>query len=62
MINTYQGVRMTSIEEFYFRYYANRLLREGYIDQREYQALLTANQLSSDVKEKHTYPTHSQHR
>lgn len=45
---------MTSIEEFYFRYYANRLLREGYIDQREYQALLSANMLNSDVKEKHT--------
>ena len=53
---------MTSIEEFYFRYYANRLLREGYIDQREYQALLTANQLSSDVKEKHTNANPSQHR
>lgn len=45
---------MTSIEEFYFRYYANRLLREGYIDQHEYQALLSANMLSSDAKEKHT--------
>ena len=45
---------MTSIDEFYFRYYANRLLREGYIDQREYQALLTANQLDYDMKEKHT--------
>lgn len=45
---------MTSIDEFYFRYYANRLLREGYINQREYQALLTANQLDFDVKGKHT--------
>ncbi len=45
---------MTSIDEFYFRYYANRLLREGYIDQREYQALLSANRLDCDVKEKHT--------
>lgn len=45
---------MTSIDEFYFRYYANRLLREGYINQREYQALLTANQLEHDVKEKHS--------
>lgn len=45
---------MTSIEEFYFRYYANRLLREGYIDQREYQALLSANRLDDDVKENHT--------
>lgn len=45
---------MTSIDEFYFRYYANRLLREGYINQREYQALLTANQLDYAVKEKHT--------
>lgn len=43
---------MTSIEEFYFRYYANRLLREGYIDQREYQALLSANQLCSSKQEK----------
>ncbi len=39
---------MTSIEEFYFRYYANRLLREGYIDQREYQALLSANRLDAN--------------
>lgn len=45
---------MTSIDEFYFRYYANRLLREGYINQREYQVLLAANQLDRDVKEKHT--------
>ena len=45
---------MTSIDEFYFRYYANRLLREGYINQREYQALLTANKLDFDVKGKHT--------
>lgn len=45
---------MTSIEEFYFRYFANRLLREGYIDQREYQALLNAHQLRMDAKEKHT--------
>lgn len=45
---------MTSIEEFYFRYYANRLLREGYINQREYQALLTANHLNNGLKEKHT--------
>lgn len=45
---------MTSIDEFYFRYYANRLLREGYINQREYQALLTANQLDCDAKAKHT--------
>lgn len=33
---------MNSIEEFYFRYYAARLLREGYITPREYQALLAA--------------------
>ncbi len=45
---------MTSIEEFYFRYYVNRLLREGYIDQREYQALLTANHLCGGTQEKHT--------
>lgn len=50
---------MTSIEEFYFRYFANRLLREGYIDQREYQALLSANQLSGDTKGKHTNATPS---
>ena len=42
---------MTSIDEFYFRYYANRLLREGYIDHREYQALLSVNQLDGIVKE-----------
>ena len=53
---------MTSIEEFYFRYYANRLLREGYIDQREYQALLTANHLAHGAKEKHTDANLSQHR
>ena len=53
---------MTSIEEFYFRYYANRLLREGYIDQREYQALLSANRLSNDVKEKLTNATPAQFR
>ena len=45
---------MTSIEEFYFRYYANRLLREGYINQREYQALLSANHLDCSGQEKHT--------
>ena len=54
MITIHLEGRLTSIDEFYFRYYANRLLREGYIDQREYQALLTANQLDYDVKEKHT--------
>ena len=51
---------MTSIEEFYFRYYANRLLREGYIDQREYQALLAANGLTRDAREKHTNAAPSQ--
>ena len=45
---------MTSIEEFYFRYYANRLLREGYISQQEYQALLSANHLDCSGQEKHT--------
>lgn len=45
---------MTSIDEFYFRYYANRLLREGYINQKEYQALLTANQLNIAVPKKRT--------
>lgn len=54
MINIHPEESMTSIDEFYFRYYANRLLREGYINQREYQALLTANQLEHDVKEKHS--------
>lgn len=51
---------MTSIDEFYFRYYANRLLREGYISSKEYQALLTANRLDLNVKEKRTNgnPTH----
>ena len=45
---------MTSIDEFYFRYYANRLLREGYIDQREYQAILNANPFAGEAKEKST--------
>ena len=45
---------MTSIDEFYFRYYANRLLREGYIDQREYQAILSATPSAGDTKEKST--------
>lgn len=26
---------MSSIDEFFFRYYANRLLREGYISKEE---------------------------
>lgn len=51
---------MTSIDEFYFRYYANRLLREGYIDQREYHALLAAHLPGQDVKEKHTITKPSQ--
>lgn len=34
---------MTSIEAFYYQYYANRLLREGYISQQEYQTLLNAS-------------------
>lgn len=59
MIVIIRGMSMTSIEEFYFRYYANRLLREGYIDQREYQALLTANKLD-DKQEKHTNANLSQ--
>lgn len=45
---------MTSIEEFYFRYYANRLLREGFITEKEYQGLLAANQLGIDRKERHS--------
>ena len=51
------GLSMTSIDEFYFRYYANRLLREGYIDQKEYQALMTANQLDCTARERHTHAT-----
>lgn len=43
---------MNSIDEFHFRYYCNRLLREGYIDQQEYQALLTANRLETDTNVK----------
>ena len=34
---------MNSIDTFYFRYYANRLLREGYIDEKEYRVLLNRN-------------------
>lgn len=45
---------MTSIDEFYFRYYANRLLREGFITEKEYQGLLAANQLGIDRKERHS--------
>ena len=33
---------MTSVEEFYVRYYANRLLREGCIDGATHRALLAA--------------------
>ena len=53
---------MTSIEEFYFRYYANRLLREGYIDHQEYQALLAANRLNSSALAEHTAGKHFQFR
>ena len=41
---------MTSIDEFYFRYYANRLLREGYITEKEFQGLLTENRLHTGTK------------
>jgi len=34
---------MNSIDTFYFHYYANRLLREGYIDEKEYRLLLSRN-------------------
>ena len=40
---------MSSIDEFFFRYYANRLLREGYISKEEYRGLLTANRLEMDL-------------
>ena len=42
---------MTSIEEFFFRYYTNRLLREGYISQQEYQLLMSRNNLGDGMKE-----------
>ncbi len=44
---------MTSVDEFYFRYYTNRLLREGLITQEEYRAILSMNHLpdtSSEAK------------
>lgn len=41
---------MTSIEEFYFRYFSNRLLREGYISQQEYQFLMNQNNLEDGLK------------
>ena len=53
---------MTSIEEFYFRYYATRLLREGYINRSEYQALLSANRLCGGAQEKLTNAEPSQFR
>ncbi|MGN0779097.1 MAG: hypothetical protein ACI4MJ_08125 [Aristaeellaceae bacterium] len=40
---------MSSIDEFFFRYYANRLLREGYISKEEYCGLLSANRLEPDA-------------
>lgn len=40
---------MSSIDEFFFRYYANRLLREGYISKEEYRGLLTVNRLEIDL-------------
>lgn len=42
---------MSSIDEFYFRYYANRLLREGYISKEEYKGLMTINCLEADFPE-----------
>lgn len=44
---------MSSIDEFYFRYYANRLLREGYISKEEYQGLMTINHMEPDLPEEH---------
>ena len=45
---------MNSIDTFYFRYYANRLLREGYIDEKEYRVLLNRNgqDAEMDIPEK----------
>lgn len=43
---------MNSAEEFYYRYYANRLLREGYIDEKEYQALLSCPDLTTAPKKR----------
>ena len=40
---------MSSIDELFFRYYANRLLREGYISKEEYCGLLSANRLEPDA-------------
>ena len=40
---------MSSIDEFYFRYYANRLLREGYISKEEYKGLMTINHMENDL-------------
>lgn len=42
MCINFQEACMTSVEEFYVRYYANRLLREGCIDGATHRALLAA--------------------
>ena len=47
-----QEATMNSAEEFYYRYYANRLLREGYIDEKEYQALLSCPDLTTVPKKR----------
>ena len=51
---------MNSIDEFHFRYYANRLLREGYISPQEYQALLTAHCLPCREPETSANPVATQ--
>lgn len=43
---------MNSADEFYYRYYCNRLLREGYIDEKEYQALLSFPDLTTTTPRK----------
>ena len=51
---------MNSIDEFHFRYYANRLLREGYISPQEYLALLSAHRLPCTEQAASTNPVSSQ--
>lgn len=43
---------MNSADEFYYRYYCNRLLREGYIDEKEYQALLSFPDLTTTPRKR----------
>lgn len=44
---------MNSADEFYYRYYCNRLLREGYISEKEYQALLSLRDPTDTTPRKH---------